>query len=82
MLVRIATPGTVRLIRSRARVLQRYIQILEQRGVLRQGVQKSARDAVGISVEETDPLLAGGLDARQTSEQLRQAVLDAEVLAV
>ena len=80
-LVRMATPGMVRRMRSisfrkispepprfmrlqhaRARVLQRHVDVLHQRGVRGHGIEQPLRDLVRIGVEEADPLLARGFD--------------------
>ena len=54
-----------------------YEQIFSIRG---DGLEQLARDLVGIGVQKPDP--AQFVDLRQSLQQLRQAVLQAEIFAV
>ena len=65
-----------------AGVLQRHVDVLHQRRVLGDGIEQLLRHFVRIAVEEPDPLGVLGFDLRQARQQLRQAVLQAEILAV
>ena len=48
-----------------AGVLQRHVDIFDQRRVLRDGIQQPLGHLVRIAVEKTDPLGVIGLDLRQ-----------------
>ena len=65
-----------------ARVLQRHIDVLDQVAMLRDGVEQSLRDLIGIAIEETNPFFVVRLDLRQAGEQQRETVLHPEILAV
>ena len=65
-----------------AGMLQRHVDVLDQRGVLRDRIEQLLGDLVRIGVEETHPFRLRRFDLRQAGEQLRQTVFEAEIFAV
>jgi hypothetical protein len=62
-------------------VLERHVDVLDQRFVGGDGVEQFLGDAVGIAVEEADPLFVRSRSG-EAFEEHGEAVLEAEVLAV
>src|ERR1035438_5117378 len=65
-----------------AGVLERHVDVLGERGVFGDGVEQALGDLIRIGVEEADPLLGRGVDLREAGEQIGQAVVEPEILAV
>ena len=61
-------------------MLQGHVEVLSDGGVAGDGLQQARGDLVGVGVEEAQPAQAGKRGERV--EELRQAVLEAEVFAV
>ncbi len=62
-------------------MLQRNIDVLDERIVCGDGVEEFLGDPVGVGVEKTHPLLRWSLDRGEAGQELRETVFDAEVLA-
>src|SRR5688572_7485811 len=63
-------------------MLQRYVDVLHQRIVRREGVEQTLGDAVRIRVKEPDPLWLSCLNRGKTCQQGGQTIPDAEVFAI
>ncbi len=80
---KIAVRAALHALQNRgAGVLQRHVDILDQRLVLGDRVQQLLRDAVRIAIQKPHPFFVRRLNLRQPRHQLRQTVLQAQILAV